>query len=324
MLNELTAAIRDAAVHRAPAVQRTPLVESAGLSRLIGCRVLLKSEHLQTTGSFKFRGASNKVRCLSAAERLAGVVTASSGNHGQALALAGRNAGIAVTVYASSAASPTKLDAIRGYGAQLVLVDGTSLDAELAARRDADRSGRRYVSPYNDLDVIAGQGMIGIELLEQADRLDAVFLSVGGGGLAAGVGAALKAGSASTQLVGCWPGNSPALLRALELGRIHDVLETETLSDGTAGGVEPDAVTFPLCRHVIDRRVAVDEAAIRRAMFAIAEHEHWMVEGAAGVALAGLMAMRDAFRDRTVAVVLCGRNIAASTFVAALAGADGR
>lgn len=297
---------------------RTPLVHAAALSRLLGCRVLLKCEHLQTTGSFKYRGAANKVRMLSKEERTAGVVTASSGNHGQALALAGRVAGMAVKVYVSASAAPTKLDAIRAYGAELVLVEGGGLEAELAARDDAGRSGRTYVSPYNDLDVIAGQGTIGLELLEQADRLDAVFLAVGGGGLAAGVGTALLGSASPVQLVGCWPENSPALLRALEQGRIHDVPESDTLSDGTAGGIEPGAVTLPICQRVIGRREAVSEQAICQALYQLAEHEHWMVEGAAGVAVAGLMAMAEELRGKTVAVVLCGRNIAAARFAAAL------
>jgi threonine dehydratase len=285
---------------------------------MLGCRVLLKLEHLQTTGSFKYRGASNKVRVLAARSKVPGVVTASSGNHGQALALAARTAGVQVTVFASKHASPTKLEAIKAYGAELVLVSGTTLDAELVAIHEAKRSGREYVSPYNDFDVIAGQGTIGLELLESSEALDAVFVSVGGGGLASGIGAALKESARPIELVGCWPEHSPALLRALEAGYIHDVPESETISDGTAGGVEPDAITFRLCQQTMGRRVALSESAIKQAMFALAKLERWMVEGAAGVALAGLEAMRDEMREKTVAVVLCGRNISVEKFVDAV------
>jgi threonine dehydratase len=318
MLAELNAAIREASDRRPPESLRTPLVRSEGLSHLYGCEVLLKCEHLQTTGSFKYRGASNKLRLLGEDARKLGVVSASSGNHGQALALAGRKAGVPVTVYTAASASPAKLAAIRAYGAELRLIDAPPLEAELEARREAERTGRPFVSPYNDLDVIAGQGTLGVELLEQAPELDAVFLSVGGGGLASGVGAALRGGGSRAALVGCWPENSVALLRSLEAGRVIDVEESETVSDGTAGGVEPGSVTLPLCEQLLDERVTVTEAAIGRAMWEVARHERWIVEGAAGVAFAGLEAMRERMRGRTVAVIVCGRNIDAVKYLRAI------
>jgi threonine dehydratase len=318
MLAELNAAIREASDRRTPEALRTPLVLSEGLSRLYGCEVLLKCEHLQTTGSFKYRGASNKLRLLGPDTRRLGVVSASSGNHGQALALAGRTAGVPVTVYAAASASPAKLGAIRAYGAELRLLDAPPLEAELEARREAERSGRPFVSPYNDLDVIAGQGTLGLELLEQARQLDAVFLSIGGGGLASGVGAALRGGGSKAALIGVWPETSVAMLRALEAGHIHDVEESETLSDGTAGGVEPGSVTLPLCTQVLDERVTVTEESIARAMWEVARHERWIIEGAAGVAFAGLEALRERMRGKTVAVVVCGRNIDARKYLRAV------
>ncbi len=314
-------AIVEAAGRRPAAMLETPLIQSVGLSGLLGCDVRLKADHLQTTGSFKYRGAANAIRTLDAGHRARGVVTASSGNHGQAVALAGRNAGVAVTVYASAGASPTKLAAIRAYGAELRLLDEPGLEVELAARRDAEAGGRHFISPYNDLAVIAGQGTIGLELLDREPDLDAVFAAVGGGGLASGIGTALKGRGAKALFVGCWPEASPCLMRALEAGHIHDVPETDTISDGTAGGIEPGSVTLDLCARTMDRRVAVSEAAIKRAMWLLAEHDRWMVEGAAGVALAGLIAMADELRGKKVAVVLCGRNIKAATYVAALSEA---
>jgi len=318
MTGDLVLAIREASGKRAGAMLRTPLQRSAGLSRLFDANVLLKCEHLQTTGSFKYRGASNKMRLLPRDCRELGVVTASSGNHGQAVALAGREAGVPVTVYASSAASPAKLTAIRAYGAELRLVEGGGLEAELAASAEAAATGRVFVSPYNDLDVIAGQGTIGLEIAEDAPDLDAVFLSVGGGGLASGVGVALDAHAPRARLVGCWPTNSPALLRALEVGRIHDVEETDTISDGTAGGIEPGSVTLEICSRVIHQRVEVPELLIKEAMWALAEHDHWMVEGAAGLALAGLSSLRHEMRGKTIVVVLCGRNISAESYKSAI------
>lgn len=318
MIERLVSAIQEANTHRAAEVLVTPLAHSPGLSAELDCELFLKCEHLQTTGSFKYRGAANKLRCLEPALARSGVITASSGNHGQAVALAGRVAGIPVTVYVSASASPTKLAAIRSYGAELVLLDLPALDVELQARRDADAQGRPFISPYNDLDVIAGQGTIGLELLEQNPSLDVVFCAVGGGGLISGLSAALKASRPDIRVVGCWPEVASSLKVAIDAGRIVDVEEGDTISDGTAGGVEPDSITLDLCRRLLDDTVLVSEHAIKTAMRAIAANERWMVEGAAGVALAGAEAFRSYIRGKKVAVIVCGRNIAVDKFVSAI------
>ena len=301
-----------------PQVPVSPLELSRPLSTALGCSVFLKNEHLQPTGSFKVRGATNKIRILGAAARHTGVTTASTGNHGQAVARAGSLAGVPVTVYVAASAARPKVDAIRALGAELVVVDGPPIEAELLARRQAGEQGKVYISPYNDLDVVAGQGTLGMELVEQLPDLDAVFISVGGGGLISGVGTALKKLSPRTRIVGVWPENSPCMLRAMEAGEIVDVDEKETLSDGTAGAVEPGSVTLPLCRAVIDETVTVSEADIGRGMRMIADAEHWIVEGSAGVALAGLANRAESFRGQKVAVVLCGRNIALERFLYAI------
>jgi len=301
-----------------PQVLVTPLQPSMPLSSLFGSRVLLKCEHLQPTGSFKIRGALNKILAMRDTARRIGVVTASTGNHGQAVARAGAEAGVRVRVFVAGGAARPKVEAIRAFDADLVLVDGPPIEAELTARRCAEEEGSIYISPYNDLDVMAGQGTIGVELSEQAPELDAVFIAVGGGGLIGGVGTALKKLRPRTRVVGVWPENSPCLLRALEAGRIVDVEERETLSDGTAGAVEPGSVTLPVCQAVIDETVTVSEAQIARAMRQVAEAEHWIVEGSAGVALAGLAKSAQRFPGRQLAAVLCGRNIALDKFLRAI------
>jgi threonine dehydratase len=301
-----------------PQVAVTPLERSHALSAAIGCEVLLKAEHLQPTGSFKIRGATNKIRVLGDAARGTGVITASTGNHGQAVARAGAIAGVPVTVYVAASTAPAKMEAIRAWGAELVVLDGNPLHAELEARRRAAEDNKPYISPYNDLDVVAGQGTLGVELAEQAAQLDAVFISVGCGGLIGGTGSALKQLCPATRVVGVWPENSPCLLRALEAGSIIDVPESPTLSDGTAGAVEPGSITFPICQSVIDRTVTVTESQIAAAMRHIAASERWIVEGAAGVALAGLVQLAREYQGRKVAVVLCGRNIAFETFLNAV------
>jgi len=302
-----------------PQVPVTALERSSALSARLGCEVLLKCEHLQPTGSFKIRGATNKIRLLGKEARRTGVITASTGNHGQAVARAGALAGVPVAVFVAAATVRSKMDAIRRLGADLSIIDGNPLDAEIAARRLAAEQGKTYVAPYNDPDVVAGQGTLGVELSEQAPQLDAVFVSVGGGGLIGGMGTALERLSPNTQVVGVWPENSPCMLRSLEAGRLLEVPERPTLSDGTAGGIEPGSITFPICQSVIDARITVSESEIAAAMRDVAATDHWIVEGAAGVALAGLIKTAASWQSRRVAVVLCGRNVALETFLGAIA-----
>lgn len=309
-----------AAAHQAirPQARVTPLEHSPALSALTGCEVYLKCEHLQRTGSFKFRGASNKLRLLDPAARREGVIAASTGNHGQAVALAGGLLQVPVTVYAPASAAAVKLDAIRALGAELKLVDGGALEAELSAGEAARRAGLPFVSPYNDLDVVAGQGTVGMELAEQCPELDAVFVSVGGGGLISGIGAALRRLAPGAELVGCWPEAAATMHASLQAGRIVEVDEGDTLSDGTAGGVEPGAVTFELCQALIRHCALVSEAEIRAALRLLAQSERWMAEGAAGVALAGLLRQAPRYQGKKVAVVLCGRNIVLDKFLKAV------
>jgi threonine dehydratase len=320
-MQDLFAAIMHAHTAIRPQVLVTPLERSGTLSANLGCDVWLKCDHLQSIGAFKVRGAANKIRLLGESARNTGVVTASTGNHGMAVAWAGAQAGVPVTVYVPASAMRGKLDAIERLGARLVILDAPPIEGEIQARRYGAEHGVPYVSPYNDADVVAGQGTLGVEIVEQAGAgaLDAVFVCVGGGGLIGGVGSAIKHLSPKTRVVGVWPENSPCMLRALEAGRIIDVEEQPTLSDATAGAVETGSITFPICQSVIDERITVSEAEIAAGMRAVAEAEHWMVEGSAGVAMAGLMQRRDEWRGKKVAVVLCGRNIGVEKFMGAMA-----
>ncbi|MBN3785791.1 threonine/serine dehydratase [Burkholderia sp. Ac-20353] len=310
--------------HRAirPQVAVTPLTFSPMLSAISGCQVYLKCEHLQHTGSFKFRGATNKVRLLDPQTRRNGVLTVSSGNHGQGVALAGKLAGVPVTVYAASTASPVKLEAIRALGAEVIALDDSNLGVELEAARQAKLKEMKFVSPYNDLDVIAGQGTIGIEIHEQARaenaKLAAVFASVGGGGLISGVGTAIRRLIPEAAVVGCWPANSTALYSSLKAGKIVESEELDTISDGTAGGIEPDSITFDIGRNVISDTSLVTEEEIKAAMKLVAQTDRWMVEGAAGVALASMLKLAPGYQGRAVAVILCGRNIMLEKFIEAV------
>lgn len=317
-MNTLFDAIKEAHQTLRPQVRVTPLEYSPLLSQHSGCEIYLKCEHLQHTGSFKFRGASNKLRLLTDEQRQRGVITASTGNHGQAMALAGKLAGVKATIYAPEQAAAIKLEAIRALGGEVELIPGDALNAELAADSAAQQQGKIYISPYNDRQIIAGQGTCGMEMVEQQPDLDAVFVAVGGGGLISGIATVLKKLSDKTQIIGCWPANATSMYTSLENGQIQEVVEQETLSDGTAGGVEPGAITFALCQQLIDQKVLVSEQEIKDAMRLIARTDRWMIEGAAGVALAAALKLAPRWQGKKVAVVLCGKNIVLEKYLGAV------
>jgi threonine dehydratase len=290
-------------------VRQTPVarVTQAFGESLESARVFLKLENLQETGSFKLRGAANKVPLLGPLEAERGIVAASNGNHGIAVAAAARPRGIAAEVYVSEKVSATIIARIEAYGAKTRRIGSDPLESEIAARRDATASGRVYISGYNDPDVVAGQGTIAAELLEQLNQIDAIYVAVGGGGLIGGIGAYLKARSPRTEVVGCWPENSRVLYESLRAGRIIEFPEAPTLSESTAGGLEPGSVTFALCQRVIDRGVLVSEEKILDAMRWAAERG-WMVEGAAGVAIAACFQELQRIQGKTAVIVSCGGN----------------
>ncbi|HHH1341763.1 TPA: threonine/serine dehydratase [Yersinia enterocolitica] len=317
-MNTLFDAIKETHQALRPQVRVTPLEYSPLLSQHSGCEIYLKCEHLQHTGSFKFRGASNKLRLLTDEQRQQGVITASTGNHGQAMALAGKLAGVKATIYAPEQAAAIKLEAIRALGGEVELIPGDALNAELAADSAAQQQGKIYISPYNDRQIIAGQGTCGMEMVEQQPDLDAVFVAVGGGGLISGIATVLKKLSDKTQIIGCWPANATSMYTSLENGKIQEVAEQETLSDGTAGGVEPRAITFALCQQLIDQKVLVSEQEIKDAMRLIAHTDRWMIEGAAGVALAAALKLAPQWQGKKVAVVLCGKNIVLKKYLGAV------
>jgi threonine dehydratase len=293
-------------------VLETPLEDVSAIFPEIPTRIFFKLENLQETGSFKLRGATNKILSLTPAQAAAGVIAASNGNHGLGVAAAARRAGIAVEVYVSSQVSPGKAKRIEQLGARIHRAGDDPLAAELAARAAAEHSGKVFISPYNDMDVLAGQGAIAAELLEQLPRgnsLDSVFVAVGGGGLIGGIGAYLKQASPATEVVGCWPQNSPVLYESIKAGKIIDVPEQPTLSESTAGGLEPGSITLEICRRVIDRSVLVSEDEILSAMRRVRSAKGWLIEGAAGVALAAFLKDAQRYTNKAVVIIICGGNL---------------
>lgn len=292
----------------APYVRRTPVESSPILAGDGDRRVHLKLENLQRTGSFKLRGAVNALRQLSPEERARGVIGASSGNHGLALAEAARGAGVRALIFVPEAAARTKVAAIESLGADVRRVSGDPVEAEREARRHADATGRSFVSPYNDLRVVAGQGTVGVEIARDLGAVDVLFASMGGGGLVSGAGGYLKS-VRGTRVVACSPANSAVLHESLKAGRILDLPSLPTLSDGTAGGVEEGSVTLDLCREVVDLSLTVSEEEIAAAMRLIIGHHHTLIEGSAGVAVAAYLQTRERWSGLDVAIVLCGANV---------------
>jgi threonine dehydratase len=288
--------------------RETPVELLSGEDRVPAtARVYLKLEHLQKTGSFKLRGATKKVMSLSHAEAAAGVVTSSTGNHALGVATAAKHRGIDAEVFVSTQVSEEKVRKIEECGARIRVVGDNTLNAELVARQAASDSGRTYISPYNDPFVIAGQGTIGPELCRQVQRMDAVYIAAGGGGLLSGVGTYLRAMSPHTEMVGCWPENSRILYESIRSGRLIDFPETYTLSESTAGGMEAGSITFPLASKVMHRGILVSEAEILEAM-RWAHQRRWGIEGAAAVALAAYFKEASSSQEKTVVILLCGGN----------------
>lgn len=297
----------------APHIRETPLDHSPFFSELTGANVFLKLDNLQHTGSFKLRGAFNKLLSMTAEQRAEGCVAASSGNHGAAVAYAMAELKTKGVIFVPEGTSSTKVDAIKRAGGEVRFFGTDGLDTELHAREYAAENGMNYLSPYNDEDVIAGQGTCGVEIAKQLSKVDAIFIAVGGGGLISGVGSFLKSVNPSMSVVACQPAASAVMTESVKAGEIVELPSQPTLSDGTAGGIEADAITFDICRAVADDFVTVSEDQIAEAMRQFIDAHHMLPEGAAGVAIAGLKLRADQYKDKNVVIIICGGNISRET-----------
>lgn len=248
------------------------------------------------------------------------MITASTGNHGAAVAFAARELGVPVRVIVPSNADPGKVAAIAALGGEVVTHGEDSAVAEGHARELASREGRPFISPYNDIEVAAGQGTLGVELTRQMEDIDAVFIALGGGGLLAGVAAWVKSVHPGAAIIGCSPENSAVMIASLRAGAILTLDSRPTLSDGTAGGVEPGAMTFGWCRDLADELVTVSEAEIGQAMRLVYRTHGLAVEGAAGVAVAGFLKRAEQWRNRRVIAIVCGGNVSPAVLRAVLRG----
>ena len=307
--------VRAAASRLAGIAHRTPLLTSVTLNRRCGAEVLLKAEPFQRSGSFKFRGAYNRLSLLDAEARKAGVVAFSSGNHGGAVALAAELLGVPAVVVVPASGSPAKLAAIEGYGAQLRAYDpDTESREEVAAEIAAERS-MTLIRPFDDYDVMAGQGTIGLELAEEVSGgLDLVLLPVGGGGLAAGVSTAVTGLLPGASVVGVEPAIADDTSRSMRAGHRVSIAEPDTIADGLRAR-EPGELTFAVNSRLLDDVVTVSEQAIIDAMRFCFARLKVVVEPSGAVALAALLSGAISASGRT-AVVLSGGNVDPADFAA--------
>jgi threonine dehydratase len=309
----------------------TPLLEAPALSERVGAPVFLKLENLQTTGSFKVRGAAARLSALTPAERERGVVACSSGNHGRAVAHVAQQLGIRATVYVPEWVDSVKLTGIRGAGAEAVLEGATFDESEVLAMEEARRSGRPYVSAYDDPWVIAGQGTLALEILDALTQPpSAILVPLSGGGIVAGVAGALrwKLGASAPPAVAVTADRAAGMLSSLEAGRPLEIAEQDTVASALSGGLRPDnRYSFALVQGLVSDHVTVTEDEIRNAMRFAVSHLHLVAEGGGAVGIAALLAgnwQRPLDREGPVVVVVSGGNVAPETLASVLTEATER
>ncbi len=291
-----------------PYILHTPTLESRWLSKLAGGRVWVKWEQLQLTGSFKLRGA---LYCMLLARQrgLKEVLAVSAGNHGLGVATAARMLGMRATVIVPRSAVANKIKAIQEAGAELLLLGSNYDEAEAAARTIAAERGLLFISPYNNLELIAGQGTVALELLKHCSP-ELMFVPVGGGGLLAGCALVAQALSPETEVWGVQPQNSTAMYSSLQAGKLVTVSEQPTLADGLAGNIEMDSVTFPLINRLVKGIRLVSEEEIETAIVSVVKEDKFIIEGSGAVAIASLLNRK--LDGNSAALIVSGRNIDAS------------
>jgi len=300
-----------------PHVRRTPLERSGALSVRTGCELFLKLENWQVTGSFKARGAINRLLTLSARERAKGIITASAGNHALGVALAAQICGAGGKIVLPLHASAAKKTALGCYGLTLMEQGNDYDEAEEIAWEIAERENLTFVHAFEDPEIMAGQGTIALEISEQLPDAGAVLVPIGGGGLISGIAVAAKALNPAIKVIGVQSEASPAMAAALEAGKVVETPLQTSLADGLTGR-RVGELTFQYVQKYVDDVILVSENSIRSAVKLLFETQHFVVEGSAAVGLAALLAEKVKTHGSTI-LVLTGRNIATNTFCEILA-----
>ncbi|MFC2145836.1 threonine/serine dehydratase [Acidobacteriota bacterium] len=302
---EVLAAEKRIRVH----IFETLLVHSPLLSRIGNANVFFKCENMQITNAFKLRGAMNKILSLEEKEKKNGVTTASTGNHGSAVAYLLNKFNIKGSIFLPENAAASKIEIIRGYGADLQFHGDDCLKAELKAKEEAQKHGMVYISPYNDMKILGGQGTIGVELMRQNDKIDTVICPVGGGGLIAGIAGYLKSLNKNIEIIGALPRNCPYMYEAIKAGKIIDIKAEPTLADGVEGALEPGTVTLDICRECVDDYILVSEDEIREALLMIIGKHFMLAEGAGALSTAAFLKENKRFANKNAALIISGGKI---------------
>ena len=303
--------IRNAAERLSPYIRQTPVDFSDALSGELGFPAFFKMENQQISGSFKARGAFNKI--LSEMEKPDApgfFVTASTGNHAAGFSLALRMFHLDGKIFLPESVEDSKLEFIRTQGIPWERKGRDSLETELFARELAEKQNWTMVPPYNDAEIIAGQGTIASELIKQVPGLDTVLVPVGGGGLISGIAYFLKQFDTQVKIIGCQPANSPEMYLSLKAGRIiNDYISKPTLSDGTAGGIEPGSITFNLCQQYVDDLILLEEAEIASAIHWMLKYHQDIIEGAAALTIAGARKIASRLAGKKTVLILSGKRL---------------
>jgi threonine dehydratase len=289
-------------------IKVTPMKHSNFLSNLTGASVFLKLDSAQVTGSFKARGALNRLMTLSKDEINKGVITASTGNHGLGVAFAAKQLGIKAKVVFPKDASPEKYEKMIQGGVEIIQEVGYA-EIESYARELARDRGWTYVSPYNDSDVVAGAGTTGLEIIEQLDYVDVVLVPIGGGGLISGIATAIKARSPTTQVIGVQSEVSPEVYESWRAGHWVESEESDSLAQGLMGGVESDSITLDIIQKLVDRIDLVQESSLLEAIRILYEQESLIIEGAGAASTADILQRDNEFSGKTIVAVVSGGNI---------------
>ena len=301
-------------------IYKTPLLYSNWLSDHCNGDVYLKLESEQITGSFKARGSLNKLKWLQEQNINALPVTASTGNHGLGFARGCDLLGINGKVFLPHNAVDSKVEAIRAFDIEIEFYGDDPYTTEIHARKTSEEQGWIYVSPYNDTQIIAGQGTIGIEVLDQVSAPDNVLATVGGGGLISGIGSYVKKQSPNANIIGCQPENSPEMSVSVQAGEYQEIESKPTLSDGSAGGFERDAITFEICKKLVDNFILITENEIEETIRSMIKYHSKLVEGSAAVAIASLLKHPEQFSNKTTVIIVCGANISSDKLQSIICG----
>ncbi len=294
-------------------VRKTPLIHSAYFSELCGNNVYLKLENQQLTNAFKIRGALNRMLKLSSDEKTRGVITASSGNHAQAIALAAKHLGISAKIVVPKNISEAKLKKIKQYDVTIVQ-EGDFDEIETKARDLSAQEKITYISPYNDIDIIIGQGTIALEIYKDLEHVDVIIVPIGGGGLISGIAFASKLLNPKVKIIGVQTKGASTMFESWKAGKIIQVEEFNTIAEGLLGGIESDAITFEIIQNYVDEIVLVDEESVEKAINLLWNIEGQIVEGAGATVVAFLIEKKQKFLNKNVVAVISGGNINESLF----------